>query len=89
MLHTSYGTPNYVAPEDLMGQAADIWSAGIILFVLLAGFLPFDEGSMVELFSKIVKADFRFPSHFSPEVVSLLSMILNPDYSKRAEMPFV
>ena len=92
VLHTICGTPNYAAPEVLMssgdkgydGRAADIWSSGIILYVLLAGFLPFDESSMVELFRKIVKADFAYPSTLSPEAVHLLSIILNPDPDKRA-----
>ena len=95
LLHTTCGTPNYVSPEVLLGgndqkgydgRAADIWSSGVILYVLLAGFLPFDESSMVELFRKIVKADFAYPSTLSPEAISLLSIILNPDPVKRATM---
>lgn len=91
LLHTTCGTPNYVAPEVLMdkgyvGTAADIWSAGVILYVLLAGFLPFDETSMVELFRKIVKADFAFPAWFSPEAAHLLTIMLNADAEKRADI---
>ena len=56
----------------------------VILYVLLAGFLPFDETSMVELFRKIVKADFAYPATLSPEAISLLTIILNPDPEKRA-----
>jgi len=90
VLHTTCGTPNYVAPEVLLsqtgydGKAADVWSSGIILYVLLAGFLPFDETSMVELFRKIVKADFAYPATLSPEAQALLHEILNPDPEKRA-----
>lgn len=84
LLHTTCGTPNYVAPEVLSdqgydGKKADVWSCGVILYVLLAGFLPFDESTIVALFAKIQSADFTYPSWFSPEVRSLLDQMLVAD----------
>lgn len=89
LLHTTCGTPNYVAPEVLNdkgydGRAADVWSAGVILYVLLAGFLPFDEPHMSALFRKIQKAEFTYPSWFTPPVRALLDRILIPDPARRA-----
>lgn len=88
LLHTTCGTPNYVAPEVLNdrgydGRAADVWSMGVILYVLLAGFLPFDEPHMSALFRKIQKAEFVYPSWFSVPVRSLLDKILVADPTKR------
>jgi hypothetical protein len=56
----------------------------VILYVLLAGFLPFDEVSMVDLFRKIVKAEYQCPDWLSAEAVALLADILNPDPHTRA-----
>lgn len=64
-LSTSCGTPDYVAPEVLTGEnygeAVDIWSVGVIAYILLCGFPPFYASSQNVLFEKILAADFDFP----------------------------
>ncbi|XP_047941609.1 CBL-interacting protein kinase 23 [Salvia hispanica] len=88
LLHTTCGTPNYVAPEVINnkgydGAKADIWSCGVILFVLMAGFLPFEEPNLVALYKKIFKADFKCPRWFSKSVQKLITRILDPNPSTR------
>eukprot|EP00761_Pharyngomonas_kirbyi_P008524 gb/GECH01008536.1/.p1 GENE.gb/GECH01008536.1/~~gb/GECH01008536.1/.p1 ORF type:complete len:428 (+),score=109.33 gb/GECH01008536.1/:1-1284(+) len=88
MLTTTCGTPNYVAPEVLEekgydGKMADVWSAGVILYVMLAGYLPFDDPTMKGLFSKISKGNFKFPKHFSPQAKALIKKMLVVDPRKR------
>ncbi|KAI4332544.1 hypothetical protein L6164_017445 [Bauhinia variegata] len=83
LLHTTCGTPAYVAPEVITqkgydGAKADTWSCGVILFVLLAGYLPFHERNLIRLYRKICIADFRCPPSFPDEVKKLLSRILHP-----------
>nr|XP_043611610.1 CBL-interacting protein kinase 5-like [Erigeron canadensis] len=88
LLHTTCGTPAYVAPEVINkkgydGEKADIWSCGVILFVLLAAYLPFHDNNLMEMYKKISKGDFKCPQWFSPEVKRLLSRILDPNPSTR------
>jgi serine/threonine protein kinase len=83
LLHTTCGTPNYVAPEVLNdkgydGAVADIWSCGVILYVLMAGFLPFNETDLLTLYRKIQLAEFSYPFWFSSGAKALISKILNP-----------
>ncbi|XP_022887417.1 CBL-interacting protein kinase 2-like [Olea europaea var. sylvestris] len=88
LLHTTCGTPAYVAPEVINrrgydGAKADIWSCGVILFVLLAGYLPFHDSNLMEMYKKIGKAEFKFPNWIPPDVRRLISKILDPNPKTR------
>lgn len=88
LLHTTCGTPNYVAPEVLGdhgydGAAADVWSCGVILYVIMAGYRPFDESDLPSLYRKINAAEFSCPSWFSPGAKSLIHKILDPNPKSR------
>ncbi|KAI9086156.1 hypothetical protein K1719_031877 [Acacia pycnantha] len=89
LLYTTCGTPAYVAPEVLNrngynGVKADIWSCGVILFVLLAGFLPFQDNNLIEMYRKISIAEFNCPRWFSPQTRKLVTRILDPNPRTRA-----
>eukprot|EP00756_Hemistasia_phaeocysticola_P035783 Hpha_TRINITY_DN16604_c3_g2::TRINITY_DN16604_c3_g2_i1::g.183579::m.183579 len=96
LLQTVCGTPNYVAPEVLdtdeggggyNGFTADVWTCGVILFVMVAGYLPFDEqsGNLNALFLIIRRGEYKFPRSpaFSPELQDLCKRILIIDPKKR------
>lgn len=88
LLHTICGTPAYVAPEVISqkgydGAKADIWACGVILYVLLAGYLPFQDKNMMDMYKKICKAELKWPSWFSSDVRKLLRRILHPNPNRR------
>jgi 5'-AMP-activated protein kinase, catalytic alpha subunit len=84
LLHTACGTPTYVAPEILSkkgydGAKTDIWSCGVILFVLVAGYLPFHDSNLMEMYKKIEKGEFKCPNWFSSRLKKLIRKILDPN----------
>ncbi|RWV83451.1 hypothetical protein BHE74_00004372 [Ensete ventricosum] len=88
LLHTACGTPAYVAPEvfgkkGYDGAKADLWSCGVIFFVLLAGFLPFHDENILAMYKKIRRGDFRCPPWFSSDARRLITKLLDPIPSTR------
>ncbi|KAG8085178.1 hypothetical protein GUJ93_ZPchr0010g7425 [Zizania palustris] len=88
LLHTTCGTPAYVAPEVISqkgydGVKVDTWSCGVILFVLMAGYLPFQDSNLMEMYRKIGKAEFKCPTWFPSDVRKLVVRILDPNPRNR------
>ncbi|XP_013708096.2 CBL-interacting serine/threonine-protein kinase 17-like isoform X1 [Brassica napus] len=84
LLHTTCGSPNYVAPEVLAnkgydGAASDIWSCGVILYAILTGCLPFDDTNLAVLCRKIVKGDPPIPRWLSPGAKTMIKRMLDPN----------
>ncbi|KVI04782.1 phosphoenolpyruvate carboxylase kinase 2-like [Cynara cardunculus var. scolymus] len=85
------GTPYYVAPEVLSGreynEKVDVWSAGVILYIMLAGVPPFYGDTPAETFEAVLRGNLRFPTRIfrsiSPEAKDLLRKMLCKDVSRR------
>jgi calcium-dependent protein kinase len=89
-MHTVVGTPYYVAPEVLKGNydiSCDIWSLGVILYVFLCGYPPFEGDNNKEIFRNVLKQRLQFDpaewSTISDSAKDLVSKMLNKDPKKR------
>ncbi|KAL1289057.1 hypothetical protein HN51_057505 [Arachis hypogaea] len=92
LFHTFCGTPAYVAPEVLGrkgydGAKVDLWSCGVVLFVLMAGYLPFHDQNVMQMYKKIYKGEFRCPRWFSPDLANLLTRLLDTKPETRIAIP--
>ena len=88
LLKSKCGSPSYTAPEIVRGEKynafkTDIWSCGIILYVMLCGSLPFIGENEEILFENIMKCKFDIPFFISKNAKKLLKGILNSDPEKR------
>jgi len=90
-LTTQCGTPGYVAPEILLskpyGKSVDMWSIGVIIFILLGGYPPFSDNNQGKLYKKIKAGQFEFhPDYWgtiSKEAKDLITKLLTVDPEKR------
>ncbi|KAG5532987.1 hypothetical protein RHGRI_027288 [Rhododendron griersonianum] len=91
MMSGVVGTPYYVAPEVLSGreydEKVDVWSAGVVLYVMLSGFVPFYGETAGETFEKVVRGNLRFPMRVfravSGEAKDLLRKMICKDVCRR------
>jgi calcium/calmodulin-dependent protein kinase I len=91
-LKTACGTPGYVAPEVLRqrgyGKEVDLWSAGVITYILLCGYPPFYHEDQTQLFELILRGRYEFHSEYwaniSDSAKDLVRSLLTVDPSKRA-----
>lgn len=90
-LTTYCGSLYFAAPELLKanpysGPEVDVWSLGVVIYVMATGSVPFDDKSMPGLHDKIKKGNVTYPAHLSDECKDLLSRIFNTDPKQRIIM---
>lgn len=91
LLKTYCGSLYFAAPELLSakpytGPEVDVWSFGVVLYVLVCGKVPFDDQSVSVLHEKIKRGNVEYPGFLSKECISLLSRMLVVDPTKRATL---
>lgn len=102
LMKTSCGSPCYAAPELVLSNEpyesckADVWSLGVILYAMLAGYLPFDDDpqnpdgdNILRLYHYITHTPLTFPEYIQPMPRDLLRRIIVPDPRKRIDLETV
>uniref|UniRef100_A0A1A8C955 non-specific serine/threonine protein kinase n=2 Tax=Nothobranchius kadleci TaxID=1051664 RepID=A0A1A8C955_NOTKA len=90
-LATWCGSPPYAAPEVFEGQQyegpqLDIWSMGVVLYVLVCGALPFDGPTLPVLRQRVLEGRFRIPYFMTEDCEHLIRRMLVLDPSKRLSL---
>ena len=88
LLKTGCGSPCYIPPEMIKEEGydpekSDIWSAGIILYLMLCGHLPFYEEDNQLMYDKIIKGEYNISNFLSDEAKDIIKKILEVDPKKR------
>ena len=87
------GTPAYLAPEVIKAEGnvcekSDVWSLGVLLYLLTFGVVPFKANDMQVLYNKIIVGTFKFPEldDISAELVDLIRRMMVVDIDKRLSL---
>jgi len=99
LMKTSCGSPCYAAPELVIsnkpykGTKVDVWSCGVILYAMLAGYLPYDDDpqnpdgeNIARLYRYITTTPLTFPEYIAPTPRDLLRRVIVPDPNKRLSL---
>lgn len=85
-----YGTPYYIAPEVIeknYTEKCDMWSSGVVAYILLTGTPPFDAPNVTEILQKILKCDYSFNdpvwNNISFEAKDFISKLLLMNQKRR------
>lgn len=92
-MHTCCGTPHYVAPEVLNTNEytykVDYWSIGVILYIMLCGFQPFNSHTINGMYALIIKGEYNFPSPYwtniSQDAKHCVSSLMCVDVKQRLD----
>lgn len=91
LMKTPCGSPAYASPEIIQGQEyttlSDIWTAGILLYAMVMGELPFEDENIQKFFHKIIYSEPKYLPTISPQLRNLLEKMLEKDPTKRITIP--
>ncbi len=89
-MEQKFGTPYYIAPEVLAGyynEKCDIWSLGVIMYIMLCGYPPFNGNNDNDILKAVQSGEFSFPEEdwqvISEDAKDLIRQMLVKDYKHR------